>query len=207
MIFIVQHIIDSLVKRHRSRYYRRTNATDYLRSSPKPIIKRPFSEDFYNNLYITIDWTENIVAGVKNWDQVNYARVLRTTNPVYNGKPFYRFDEETGEAIVAEPFDYKPILKNALSVRPIATPIADMHTLGQILAFQIEVSTHDGAPSAENGFVDNADIPPIDTWFYLANGFLYCWIPERFVTIMQDVINVEILGSYQWIDEISQDEN
>jgi len=45
---------------------------------------------------------------------------------------------------------------------------ADFQRLGRVLYFETQVTTHDGAAVAEsNCFVDESDVPPIDTWFYL----------------------------------------
>jgi hypothetical protein len=78
------------------------------------------------------------------------------------------------------------------------------------------MSTHDGAPIAESkNFVDEADVPPIDTWFYLKRKYshsehlcrqsLFCWIPKKFEEVMQQAIDVEILDSYRWFDENNKD--
>jgi hypothetical protein len=73
--------------------------------------------------------------------------------------------------------------------------------MGKILLFSIDRTTHDGAPcNVSEGFVDESDIPPIDTWFYITKSYLYCWIPTLFVEKMQSAIDVEILDSYAWLE-------
>jgi len=64
-----------------------------------------------------------------------------------------------------------------------------MAELGKVLRFEI-------------GFVDDSDIPPIDTWFYVTKKYLYCWIPTLFLDKMQDAIDVEILNSYEWLEKV-----
>jgi hypothetical protein len=63
------------------------------------------------------------------------------------------------------------------------------------------VTTYDGAAAVESGFVDEGDIPPLDTWFYVTKTKLYCWIPAMFISVMEDAIAVEIFGSYRWLEE------
>jgi hypothetical protein len=165
-----------------------------------------FNDEFYLNLKKTIWWTEDIISRIEDVSKINYAKILRTTNPVYNERPFYTMGEREDDIYVSTPpvgFDYKAVLKEALSVRT-NTNLRDqkLEEMGRILQFEIDITTHDGAPCAENGFVDESDIPPIDTWFHITQKYLYCWIPTMFVEIMQNAIDVEIFGSYVWLDEM-----
>ncbi|MGX7687823.1 hypothetical protein ACWA1C_11710 [Flectobacillus roseus] len=164
-----------------------------------------FSDDFYSNLLTTISWTEIIVSNIEDKSQINYSTILRLTNPDYEGKPFYRY-EGTWSGFAATPdisFNYLSVLQQALAVRPDKNSVLkDITQLGQILEFDIDLTTHDGAPCAESdGFVDESDIPPIDTWFYLTKTKLYCWIPTIFIEKMQGAIDVEIFDSYRWIKD------
>jgi hypothetical protein len=169
------------------------------------IADRNFTEEFYSNLVKTITYTENVISKIEDVSNINYATILRSVNPVYEGKPFYTFID-TPYGYVAEsvrhPFNYDIILQEALNVRTESSlPESDLKKLGKILKFENEATTYDGAAYAENGFVDNGDIPPIDTWFYLTKQYLYCWIPVMFVEKMQDAIDVEPLDSYSWLEE------
>jgi hypothetical protein len=164
-----------------------------------------FSDDFYSSLVATINWTEKIVNSIEDKSQINYSTILRLTNPEYEGKPFYRY-EDTWSGFAATPeisFNYLTVLQKALAIRADKDfEPKDISQLGQILEFDIDLTTHDGAPCAESeGFVDESDIPPIDTWFYLTKTKLYCWIPSLFIENMQGAIDVEIFDSYRWIKD------
>jgi hypothetical protein len=204
MIFIFQKIIASFT-RHRKRRA--------IYNRPKPIYRDftghyskdgNFLETFYSNLRRTILWTQNIVSTIKDTSHVDYVRILRTTNPLYEGRPFYLFNDSTKSASGPNiPFNYHAVLSDALELRQDSDlPISNMSDLGKILRFQIDVTIHDGAPAAELGFVDESDIPPIDTWFYITKIYLYCWIPTLFINKMQDAVDVEFLDSYEWVEKI-----
>jgi hypothetical protein len=160
---------------------------------------------FYDNLQQTIAWTEYIISRIEDPASINYGTVLRTINPQYEGKPFYEFGHE-GDGIAATPeipFNYSEVLDTALRIRPhTVLPQKHIASMGKILKFEIDVTTHDGAPCFETGgFIDGSDIPPMDTWFYISTKYLYCWIPAPFIYQMQHAIDVEILGSYSWLEE------
>jgi len=164
-----------------------------------------FTDEFYSNLIRTINWTEKIVARIEDKSKINYSTILRQTNPDYEGKPFYSYDE-TYYSFAATPeinFNYLTVLTEALKVRnEDEITFSDFSELGQIIEFEIDLTTHDGAPCAEtDGFVDESDIPPIDTWFYLTKKYLYCWIPNLFIDKMQGAINVELFDSYHWLKD------
>lgn len=130
-----------------------------------------FSDDFYSNLVATISWTEKIVNSIEDKSQINYSTILRLTNPDYEGKPFYRY-ERTWSGFAATPdisFNYLTVLQKALAVRVDKNiELKDITQLGQILEFDIDLTTHDGAPCAESeGFVDESDI-----FHQLTHGFI-----------------------------------
>ena len=162
-----------------------------------------FPDQFDYNLNRTIAWTQKIVEGISDPSAINYTKVLRTVNPRYEGKPFYTFDSGDITPTVRD-FNYAPVLFYILSIRKEKINSKQhINSLGKILRFEINISTVDGAPTANSeGFVDLLDIPPIDTWFYVSKKYLYCWIPTLFIRKMQDAIEVEILDSYAWLEDI-----
>ena len=167
-----------------------------------------FPGQFDYNLNRTIAWTQKIVEGIRDYSAINYGKVLRTVNPLYEGKLFYQYDSE--DIIPTErDFNYAPVLFYILSLRKEKiNSKQDINSLGKILRFEINISTVDGAPTANSeGFVDLLDIPPIDTWFYVSKKYLYCWIPTLFIRKMQDAIDVEILDSYAWLEDIEPELN
>jgi hypothetical protein len=163
--------------------------------------------DFYSNLQKTIIWTEEIIKNIKDNSEINYSKVLRTTNPDYDGVPLYTFDSTQFDwpATPELYFDYTLVLDSALQLRQDGIlSNKNISELGKIIRFEIDITILDGAPCAEsNGFIDESDIPPIDTWFYVTENYLFCWIPKMFVEKMQNAIDVEILDSYGWLEEIN----
>lgn len=57
------------------------------------------------------------------------------------------------------------------------------------------------------GFIDGNDCPPIDTWFYTINEkslrILYAWIPSQFVNLVEKGIEVNMLNTFNWIENFS----
>jgi hypothetical protein len=208
MNFILR-IINLLTKRepvvnnneHRPAAY--INYSDYYNNDAD------FKDHFYENLRKTIAFTEQIISKIKDVSSINYGTILRTTNPIYLGRPFYTFYENSYLVSSSiDSFDYTAILSAGLSVREnIHLPDKNLEELGKILKFEIDICLYDGAPCSENGFVDESDIPPIDTWFYITKKYLYCWIPTLFIGPMQDVIDVKALASYTWLEEADPELN
>lgn len=171
-----------------------------------------FTADFYHNLLITINHTHNIFKGIEVMPAADCRRILRTVNPQFNGELFYTYDDTVdypSVSSICHPFNYQLILEDCLKLRckPGSTT-GDFNQHGKILRFYNDISTCDGAPCAATlGFVDEGDIPPLDTWFYVTETFLYCWIPNAFLPIMEEAIAVEILGSYHWLEDIAPEFN
>ncbi|MES2776999.1 MAG: hypothetical protein V4722_22675 [Bacteroidota bacterium] len=142
--------------------------------------------------------------------------MFRQTNPTIDGVPLYSFD---GEYTTWNLDDYDEILYEKLLAlvvilrdKQFDVSLSNVEEFGRILCFETCRTTHDGAPIiASDYFVDEGDVPPIDTWFYLKKGYyhagylsgqtLFCWIPKGFETVMQEAMDVEIFGSYVWLDE------
>jgi len=201
---IIQKIITSLTKKQKRQPIYSDGETLYPGYARYYSDEANFPDRFYENLRQTIGWTQSIICKIKDTTQIDYLRVFRSINPDYEGRPFYIFNDNTISASVPHiPFNYNTILSEILTMRGnITIPIQNVSDLGKILRFEIDVTTHDGAPAAELGFVDESDIPPIDTWFYVTKKYLYCWIPILFIDKMQDVMDVEILDSYEWLEKL-----
>lgn len=77
---------------------------------------------------------------------------------------------------------------------------------GLILVAEIDATIVDGASeSISQAFIDGNDCPPIDTWFYKIQSKLglvfYAWIPEQFVEITQNAIDVNVVECFTWEDD------
>ena len=76
---------------------------------------------------------------------------------------------------------------------------------GKILKADLN-SLWDGASEYESeGIIDVYDLPPIDTWFYLASHrqseILFSWIPSEYVEEVQGAIEVNALDLLEWWTE------
>lgn len=186
---------------------------------------------FKQNLRQVINWTSVLSEGFDH-ENGRFGWVFRNTNPTYKGVPLYRFAKQLveigvldGSLDLGEDYSswsdwdysfegYEQLLQKGIAVRNADTQVdlSQLDTLGRIISFETCISTHDGATIVESrNFVDEADVPPIDTWFFLKRNYfhlehecgqsLFCWIPKKFEELMQQAINVEILDSYRWFDE------
>jgi hypothetical protein len=141
----------------------------------------------------------------------NYGTVFRHLNPLIKGKPLFTNNAgyTTWNQDVYELEFLKQALGQALAQRAaqVVEPgldLANFQLLGRILYFETQTTTHDGVATAESQcFVDESDMPPIDTWFYFDEGKrnLFCWIPRQFEEVMQKAVDAEIFDSYHWLDK------
>jgi len=141
----------------------------------------------------------------------NYGTVFRQFNPVVNGEPLFTIevDYTTWNRDVYELEYLKQALQQALEQRDSQSSkerldYSDFQRLGRILYFENQVTTHDGTAIVHSDcFVDESDVPPIDTWLYFdaEKGNLFCWIPRELERVMQKAIDVEMLDSYHWLDK------
>jgi len=80
----------------------------------------------------------------------------------------------------------------------------DIACLGRILVVEYGENIPDGALQVETeGFFDEWDLPPIDTWFYNdysaeRGGILFTWIPEEFIELVSKAIDIQFLGILHW---------
>lgn len=136
-----------------------------------------------------------------------------------NGVSLYRFEKFDVEWNIDNSDDmYDRLLDMAVSAREknFQRDLSALDHWGRIICFDTCISTYDGAPSSESDqFVEHADVPPINTWFfvkrnyvqpkYYSNQTLFCWIPKAFEPLMKHTIEVEILGTYVWLGETDKD--
>ncbi|MCP4522279.1 MAG: hypothetical protein GY827_11415 [Cytophagales bacterium] len=84
--------------------------------------------------------------------------------------------------------EYKKLLTARL--KNIKDEFNENSLQGRILTFQIGIPLNDNSPSEKtNGFFDEFDISPIDTWFYIKDEILFCWIPNDYEQLVNERIN------------------
>ncbi len=83
----------------------------------------------------------------------------------------------------------------------------DSICLGKILVIEYGLNIPDGAVEVDTeGFFDEWDLPPIDTWFYNDDsveqgGILFAWIPEKFVALVNKAISIQFLNTLSWFEK------
>jgi hypothetical protein len=149
----------------------------------------------------------------------NPAKILRSINPVYNGRPSFSFEQRDdyfqtdwitdqlspqGQSIYTEMFDFQIKRKKELSKDKEKNFLPD----GEILITGIDEVITDGISEMESkGFIDINDCTPIDTWFYMVynqnHRILFSWIPRNFVKLVEEGIAVNALATFEWYDKNS----
>lgn len=168
--------------------------------------------EFIKNLKQVIAWTRKLSSGF-DFENGFHGKVFRQTNPLINNVALYSIDGDyaTWNLDDYNPKVYHQLLELAIEARDkeYDLDLSEIDNLGKIISFETCITTHDGAPIVESQcFVDESDVPPIDTWFYLKKNYdhggrlcdhaLFCWIPKEFEELMQGAISVEIFDSYRW---------
>ena len=159
---------------------------------------------------------------LKNTDS-NFASILRSFNPVYNGRELFSFnlgnyykvqwfiDPLYNKDLYDELFEMQ--LKNKRDI--IMQTKFLTRSEGRMLVADIDWPIRDGiSEEASTGFIDYNDCPPIDTWFYMANNYhlnnnsttriLFAWIPQQFVHIVEEGIAVNLLDVFYWLDDYKE---
>ena len=78
---------------------------------------------------------------------------------------------------------------------------------GRVLGFELDASFVDGVAAAEtNGFFDDNDLPPWDTWiaFRAVDGWsspvLLSWVPDELVPLVDRGIVVHMCDAFRWVE-------
>lgn len=151
----------------------------------------------------------------------NYASILRSFNPGYNGKELFSFEfshysnESTAENWVSTNWTTDPLENNLYAElfekqlahkRAILGEFVPIEYQGKILIAEIDLTVVDGASEqGSHGLVDFYDCPPIDTWFYKTKNdssqVLFAWIPEPLVNLANRAIEVNPVDCLYWYNE------
>ena len=154
----------------------------------------------------------------------NYASILRSFNPVYNGKELFSFElgcfGETKDGAYKfltewhldplkreNDYLYDDLFEKQLNhKKETIDPAGLLEFNGQVLIAEIDSVITDGVSEFESeGFIDYNDCPPIDTWFYIAKNegrrVLFAWIPEPCVNLADKGIEVNVINTFNWYNE------
>lgn len=161
-------------------------------------------EIFAENLLLTQIYCEE---QLKNTDKSD-AEILRSINPMRDGERVFSFKTADFSYFkwTLAPLEfgvYEDLFEEQLQTKKSISPLDNRTFKGEILVVELDNTLKDGASeSCTKGFIDLNDCPPIDTWFYLTEGnvgrILYAWIPQQFVSVVQDGIDVNVTGLFRW---------
>ena len=179
------------------------------------------NKEIYNqNLLLTQAYCELQLA---NADK-SPAEMLRSFNPEYDGHNVFSFKQgeydknvmsylevvwsvdpwmDETKLIYQGLFDQQ--LANKVRVNKLDNNYANFE--GKILVAEVDWTIIDGcSESVSKGLIDIFDCPPIDTWFYLTENensrLLFCWIPDRFIEIIDIAVAVNATDCLRWIDNL-----
>ena len=77
---------------------------------------------------------------------------------------------------------------------------------GRLLAHFPGVSlSHGFSVSETGGFIDADEVPPWDTWVYLVEDFVICWVPGNLESAIQSAIACNAERSLCWLSEVAHD--
>jgi hypothetical protein len=179
-------------------------------------------EEFNRNLLLTQLYCERQLPD----NDMPVAEVLRSFNPEYKGHQFFSFNRFNrwgiSKRLAETVWSIDPILENEnlytdLFIKQLihkqnVIQINGQKTSdnGKILVAEIDCVIRDGASEDESdGFIDCNDCPPIDTWFYLSENrrgrLLYAWIPDQFVKLVDNAIDVNMLSIFLWLEDFMAD--
>lgn len=169
-------------------------------------------EIFDRNLLLTQIYCEKQLVN----SEKSIAEILRSFNPEYNGvkifsyAPSFLFKQITGVVWHEDPSRdnlqlYNNLFEQQLSFKKEVVKAFDqMDVKGKILRIELDNIFWDGcSEDLSDGFIDQFDCPPIDTWVYLIdnpeNRVLYAWVPQRFVELVDVAIKVNALDCLSWM--------
>jgi hypothetical protein len=169
-------------------------------------------EVFERNLLLTQTYCEMQLAN----SEKSTAEILRSFNPEYNGArmfsyaPSFLFKQITGVVWYENPLRdnlqlYTNLFEQQLSFKKEVVNTFDQRDVkGKILSIELDDSFWDGCSEDQSdGFIDQFDCPPIDTWVYLVdnpgNRVLYAWVPQQFVELVDIAIAVNALECLSWM--------
>jgi hypothetical protein len=171
-------------------------------------------KEFIENLKLTQNYCEDKIKD----NSKNLASILRTINPVINGKQIFyseitQFDYSNIGSLslnrwnLNERQDYTDIVldlfNKQLSIKRETNKTSNTEFNGRILVSEYESSVIDGASEVQaEGLIDIYDLTPIDTWFYIdnRNNLLFSWIPEKYVDLINEAVLVNCIDMLKWMD-------
>jgi hypothetical protein len=77
---------------------------------------------------------------------------------------------------------------------------------GRLLGFYVRQTISDGVSETEtNGFIDDTNTPPWDSWICMADELLVSWVPPAMVDKVNAAIECNAEGCIAWLTDIEND--
>lgn len=180
------------------------------------IIDQP---QFFANLRLTQAYCQQ---QLEQKEKAEWTGLRSTINPIYRDGEWFahmpgNFDETpipwaewTKESDPYYHDSFVELFRRQLEFKYTASEGLSYDTIhqGKILVIEHGQNIPDGAAEPEtDGFFDEWDLPPIDTWFYNdyssaeKGGILFAWIPERFIGLAERAIEIQFLGILNWFEK------
>jgi len=166
---------------------------------------------FYSNLKLTQHYCEYNKLGITK----DCASNLRTINPIINDQKAFQFKEIDNDQFgklkitdwIIDPLYEKDIIDDIFEIQlSHKKEISYNHNdiiEGKILVSYYKETLFEGfCQLTSNGFIDEYDLPPIDTWFYInkSSELLYSWIPKKFYSNIDEAIHSSSTDIYCWVN-------
>ena len=154
---------------------------------------------------------------MKQFPEKTPVSIFRTYNPVIGSTNLFDFEaiESCGKKLLLAKWNEEPMDKvQELFVNQLeykrgiikGWDNSDNYFRGRIIIVDYDATVIDGASEWESdGFFDLYDLPPIDTWVFLAPNKdgridLYAWIPEQYNDLTKNAIEVNCLNLIKWLE-------
>jgi len=168
------------------------------------------------NITYNIKLTQHYLSSRTKNSSEKISDVLRTIPPHFNNKLIYDpnsnikdwlIDYFVDGNILKDIFNYQmETKKNIFKQETFSPQIME----GKILCFHYyETLICGGSQQCSDGFIDNYNFPPIDTWIWIGEiddkEVLLAWIPIEYLKYCQEGIDCNPEGCIEWLDMVSSE--
>ena len=183
------------------------------KTSYPPVLPGVNYRRMFDNLLSTKHYCD---LQLKQFPEKSPTTIFRTYNPVIGTANLFDFEtvEIWGKKLLQVKWNNEPLCKvpefffKQLEYKNNMVKWEKSHDYfkGKMIITDYDLTVVDGASEHEsNGFFDGYDLPPIDTWVYLAPNKegrtdLYAWVPEPYISLAQKAIDVNCVDMIRWLE-------
>jgi hypothetical protein len=140
-----------------------------------------------------------ILAGIDRQCLTRLRGQLRTPSLKPSIDFHEKFEDQPQELAVEEVIARRSeLLAPQLNREELSLPD---ETEGAILIYRTNQTVYDGASEvASEGYFDDHDAPPWDTWFHYGEGKLFSWVPSILMPLAQAGIDANPAHCIEWAD-------